>query len=297
MALQSGNWQFMTNTAGVLMIIGDENTYTRSGNGTTWTTPADIDLTGVAPKGIATNGVKFLTTKPGASLFFTPSTWASTTTAGLESYPALAYGNSIFIGVNSNGNYVRFTTAGVYVTQGLIGATPRNWSAVASDGTNFLAISTDGYYSVYTVSTSSWSTPSQFNDPAPHLWTDLVFITGKFVALTDFGNYATYASSTWSAAASVGTILKAPAVVAVGGDCVAISAGGDPSPSVAIKYNGTSWTSYTDVGILGAVAIAYFNSDYYAINSEGGISRSSDGVTWSVIDGSLAFGINRFFAP
>jgi hypothetical protein len=161
--------------------------------------------------------------------------------------------------------------------------TGTTYSAVAYDGSDFLAVGVDGT-AYYSPDGSGWYA-SASNGPPGQAWGQLnsvINVPGKsmLVAVGNGGAVVTYSSGTYNGSLqSSGTTNLLTGITAGNGSLVAVGYGG---ACIVSDLTASAWSTSSTGTAQNLNAVAYGNSTFVAVGLSGTVVTSSDGSKWTV---------------
>jgi hypothetical protein len=203
-------------------------------------------------------------------------TWTTrkvlTTTA--LAYGGLAYGNGVFVALQTGSSNVAVTSPdGITWTARTMPATS-TWSAVTYGGSQFVAVNSAGTNAGATSPDGiTWTSRTTTTGT----WTSVAYGAGVYVAVPSSGTAAMSSPDgiTWTSR----TIISGSYTQVIFANGV-FSAINSAAATSASSTNGTTWTSRT-MPASGFRSVAYGNSTFVATGSAGVVATSPDAITWT----------------
>lgn len=225
-------------------------------------------------------------------------TWTALTLPSSQSWVGLSFNISFTIAVAPGTNifaYLQQSQASPSWTQVGLLSTTANWVDSASDGSNFLVLSSDGVTTTSSSSINTWSTAS--SAPAG-VYAAVIYGGGRYVAtgtVTARRVSATWVASARQPAAAMGCLAY--------GNGLYVALGSGNSNVAAVSVDADNWDSVTLPAYGNWVSVSYGNGYFVAVSSGTSptLIYSTDGYNWSLKKAaltmgrsSIAFGANAF---
>lgn len=128
------------------------------------------------------------------------SSWSSLVELSGSNWYRIAYGNGTYVALTTTGETSISTDNGANwsTPASAISSVSADWSGITYDGTQFIAISTNGYISTSTNGTT-WVNPSQIANLSSHSWTDIAFDGTTYMVIDYYGYVSTSTNlTTWT---------------------------------------------------------------------------------------------------
>ncbi len=209
------------------------------------------------------------------------TTWTSRTSAAINVWYSITYGNGLFVAVSVSGTNRVMTSPDGITWTARTAAAANQWTSVTYGNGMFVAVSADGTNQVMTSPDGIiWTARTAV---AANNWYAVTYGNGLFVAVSGNGTNRVMTSPdgiTWTARTAA-EANQWRSVTYGNGFFVAVS--GDGTNRVMTSPDGITWTARAAAAANFWYSVTYGNGVYVAISLDGTnlVMTSPDGITWT----------------